>query len=421
MTPERIVYDAPLTLGTARTAKSGSNNVADISHDKDCPICFEPLSSESLVARIKVCGHDFHQHCILNTLSHDSKCPLCRSVVGKKLQGRSPSGTMRVEILKGTPCPGFPNAHNTIRIHYNMPGGIQACYHYHPGVPYPETWRIAYLPDTPHGRTVLTRLQYAFLHGLTFAVGTSVTTGVSDVITWTSIHHKTSLTGGEHGFPDPNYIDNVNGSLDALNVPKAEECRKSLPSSSGRSNQMEPYTLTYTAPSSIQSWIGQDPPVLQLIPTSKKGSPNHISSWPPIGRSPSGTMIIEQLPQQNCPGFTCSTIQIQYEIPAGVQRNYHPNPCTLYPGEKRRAFLPDNEEGRELLTRLRYAWKHGLIFQIGTSMTTKKSNVVVWTDIPHKTSLKGGPYGFPDASYLNDCHAKLDEAYVPIAELCCID
>jgi hypothetical protein len=170
----------------------------------------------------------------------------------------------------------------------------------------------------------------------------------------------------------------------------------------------------------MQSWTGQDPPVLQLIPTVKKGTQNHVKRWPVFGMSPSGTMVIEHLTQQSCAGFSCSTIQIQYDIPPGIRREYHPNPGTPYPGEKRRAFLPDNDEGRELLTRLRYAWKHGFIFQIGTSMTSKKSNVVVWTEIPHKTSLKGGQYGFPDSSYLNLCHVKLDEAYVPIADLCCL-
>ena len=39
----------------------------------------------------------------------------------------------------------------------------------------------------------------------------------------TSVHHKTSPTGGVRafGYPDPNYFVNCNEELDALNVPSA--------------------------------------------------------------------------------------------------------------------------------------------------------------------------------------------------------
>ena len=30
------------------------------------------------------------------------------------------------------------------------------------------------------------------------------------MVTWNDIHHKTDLlAGGEHGYPDPNYLDDV--------------------------------------------------------------------------------------------------------------------------------------------------------------------------------------------------------------------
>ena len=41
----------------------------------------------------------------------------------------------------------------------------------------------------------------------------------------TSIHHKTSLHGGPHGFPDPGYMYNCHESLDALYVPDAKSCQ----------------------------------------------------------------------------------------------------------------------------------------------------------------------------------------------------
>ena len=58
---------------------------------------------------------------------------------------------------------------------------------------------------------------------LTFTVGTSLTTGVPNSCTWASIHHKTSLSRGAHGYPDPNYFRNCNVELDMLGVPSARE------------------------------------------------------------------------------------------------------------------------------------------------------------------------------------------------------
>ena len=34
-------------------------------------------------------------------------------------------------------------------------------------------------------------------------------------------------------------------------------------------------------------------------------------------------------------------------------------------------------------------------------MTTGQSNTTVWAGIHHKTSIHGGTFGFPDATYLN--------------------
>ena len=79
------------------------------------------------------------------------------------------------------------------------------------------------MPDNDEGRNLLKRLKYAFTHGLTFTIGTSLTTGQSNVVTWSSIHHKTNLRGGAHGFPDPSYISNANEELDALGVPASSE------------------------------------------------------------------------------------------------------------------------------------------------------------------------------------------------------
>lgn len=69
----------------------------------------------------------------------------------------------------------------------------------------------------------------------------------------------------------------------------------------------------------------------------------------------------------------------------------HPNPGELYSGVSRRAFLPDSPEGRRVLTLLRRAFDQRLIFTVGQSTSTSRSNTVTWNDIHHKTSVDGGP------------------------------
>jgi deltex-like protein len=77
------------------------------------------------------------------------------------------------------------------------------------------------LPGTAGGFLLLKRLEYAFSRGLTFTVGTSLTTGETNVVTWSSIPHKTLLSEGKFGYPDDRYFYVCNGQLDALAVPSA--------------------------------------------------------------------------------------------------------------------------------------------------------------------------------------------------------
>ncbi len=66
---------------------------------------------------------------------------------------------------------------------------------------------------------MLTLLHVAWQRKLTFTIGTSVTTGATDTIVWNEIHHKTETHNyGGHGYPDPNYLDNVMLELAAQGV-----------------------------------------------------------------------------------------------------------------------------------------------------------------------------------------------------------
>ncbi|XP_047203430.1 uncharacterized protein LOC124856715 isoform X2 [Girardinichthys multiradiatus] len=121
------------------------------------------------------------------------------------------------------------------------------------------------------------------------------------------------------------------------------------------------------------------------------------------GHQPDGTMKWDR---NHCPlpGFpNCGNIVITYDIPSGKQTEKHPNPGQCYVGTTRRAYLPDNKEGNEVLNLLKKAFDQRLIFTVGTSRTSGAEDVVTWNDIHHKTSSIGGPegFGYPDEKYLS--------------------
>ncbi|XP_040889660.1 E3 ubiquitin-protein ligase DTX3L-like isoform X3 [Toxotes jaculatrix] len=121
------------------------------------------------------------------------------------------------------------------------------------------------------------------------------------------------------------------------------------------------------------------------------------------GDQPYGTMSWVTTPT-SLPGFPhCGAIIINYHIPGGIQTEKHPKPGQHYTGAFRKAYLPDNKEGMEVLKLLKKAFDQKLIFTIGTSRTTGIENQVTWNDIHHKTSMVGGPecFGYPDPGYLS--------------------
>jgi len=88
-------------------------------------------------------------------------------------------------------------------------------------------------------------------------------------------------------------------------------------------------------------------------------------------------------------------ITINYHIPGGK------NNGVRFQGTSRQAFLPNNKEGREILSLLVEAFRRKLTFKVGTSLALGQSNCVVWQGIHHKTSPSGGTsmFGYPDPTY----------------------
>ncbi|XP_054250215.1 probable E3 ubiquitin-protein ligase DTX2 [Indicator indicator] len=210
--------------------------------DEDCIICMEKLSCPSgysdtreaaslapeLVGRLRSCHHPFHLLCLLAMYCNGNKdgslqCPSCKTIYGEKT-GTQPKGRMEVSTFPQS-LPGHRDC-GTIQIVYHISRGIQGPEHPNPGMPYTARGfpRYCYLPDNEKGRKVLELLRVAWKRRLIFTVGTSSTTGESNTVVWNEIHHKTemdtNLSG--HGYPDPNYLDNVLAELAAQGV--TEDC-----------------------------------------------------------------------------------------------------------------------------------------------------------------------------------------------------
>jgi len=131
-----------------------------------------------------------------------------------------------------------------------------------------------------------------------------------------------------------------------------------------------------------------------------------------VGTQPKGTMNVQINPVGAVPlsGYeSVGTIQINYNFPGGKQGPEHQHPGLPYEGTSRVGYLPDNEDGKEILRLLKIAWERKLIFIVGTSVTTGKEDQVVWNGIHHKTATSGGPqsFGYPDETYFQRVKAEL--------------
>ena len=173
---------------------------------------FEELFKKKLnVVLLKNChDHFFHIEC-LDLLIGDKKsfkCPNCSKIYGI-LIGDQPPGSMSAHISYNFHCSGFEDC-DTIVIKYDFPSGSE----------YSGTYRTAFLPNNKEGKEILGLLKVCFDRKLTFTVGTSVTTGMTNTTVWNGVHHKTNLYGGStnFGYPDNTYFNRVKQELAAKGV-----------------------------------------------------------------------------------------------------------------------------------------------------------------------------------------------------------
>eukprot|EP00250_Pteridium_aquilinum_P026330 c32846_g1_i1 orf=218-1612(+) len=205
-----------------------SINIVDLENppdNEDCSICLCGLHEGGAVAATLVkCNHMFHRDCIESWFKSRPSCPECLTVYGTII-GTQPPGQMHVQyiayrsVVADSSLAGYPKL-DVIKITYAFPSGIQTDRHPNPGKPYTGTVRTAYLPKNREGEEVLELLKKAWTRRLLFRIGTSVTTGQNNVVTWASIHHKTRTSGGSshHGYPDDTYFTRVKKELEDVGV-----------------------------------------------------------------------------------------------------------------------------------------------------------------------------------------------------------
>ncbi|XP_053660049.1 protein deltex [Anopheles marshallii] len=191
-----------------------------------CPMCMEELrpGSQKVNVALSRCKHQMHLDCLNMLLvkqrrsvssqkNYYIECPTCMSVYGVKI-GNQPPGTMTYQLLSGG-LPGYPPT-GIYEITYNITSGVQGPHHPNPGAAFFAVGfpRRCYLPNTLLGTKILYYLDVAFRRGLLFTIGRSVTTGVEDVVMWTSIEHKSQVSM----YPDPLYLDRCLQQLVHLGV-----------------------------------------------------------------------------------------------------------------------------------------------------------------------------------------------------------
>ncbi|XP_070563513.1 E3 ubiquitin-protein ligase TRIM56-like isoform X2 [Ptychodera flava] len=101
------------------------------------------------------------------------------------------------------------------------------------------------------------------------------------------------------------------------------------------------------------------------------------------GDMPFGTMC-HDVSFSYLPGFGCTTLVVTYDFPPGKQQAIHPKPGEPFEGATFLAYLPNDNEGQEILRLLKIAFERRLTFTIDAT-----ANTVTWNGITHKVSRHG--------------------------------
>ena len=172
-----------------------------------CIFDFQPIGDGVKIGVVKLpCGHVFKKKALKRWLDNKARCPLC-SHHFNNVNGAQPSGSMSIKLLQNLHCSGSPGQ-GTYEITYVFNNSIQGSRMKNPGKNYRGTTRRCYYPNTREGITMVELLKKAFMKGVLFVVGQSVSSGMDNCVIWGGIHQKTQTSGGpqNHGWPDPNRL-----------------------------------------------------------------------------------------------------------------------------------------------------------------------------------------------------------------------
>lgn len=89
---------------------------------------------------------------------------------------------------------------------------------------------------------------------------------------------------------------------------------------------------------------------------------NNTGNQPIVGTMSVNIFNSKTLPLEGYSARKIGTIEIIYSFPSGVQTADMPNPGRPYSGTFRRAYLPNNREGREILNLLKVCFQRRLTF-----------------------------------------------------------
>ena len=217
--PERHVrrIEGHTVEGSWKSVLTLPNSSASSSlSSQDCSICLIELVDFTNQQPLYTtpCKHSYHRSCLERWLQNSNKCPYCKVNIVDHRPGFQPNGVM-VITADTVACAGHPND-CTFLLLWNLEGGVQDERHPHPGKRFSGVEREAYLPTSKAGTKILRKMVQAFYQRHMFGVGQSLSSSVvGDSIIY-SIHLKTSRDGGPHGYPCPNYLDDVEKELDQV-------------------------------------------------------------------------------------------------------------------------------------------------------------------------------------------------------------
>ena len=84
-----------------KISATGTTTTVDQLSDATCPICAEDFAvGDTVAARLPMCQHSFHSHCVKKWFEVNNTCPICRQVLPAKCQACIDNQVHAKELLE---------------------------------------------------------------------------------------------------------------------------------------------------------------------------------------------------------------------------------------------------------------------------------------------------------------------------------